>query len=296
MRITMLGHSGVGKTTYMAAMYDQLQQPINGFSLKADDNDDHRRLKALAKDLMRGIYPKPSDQRAEYDFALHFEGEHVWPFVWVDYRGGALTERSTSQQKMELLSDLKRADGVMLFYDAPALVKGRVRSSEIGTMMTLTVQALQNSSQVKPVVILMTKADLLDDLNSDIIKPLEGLMEAIAANQKVLATLIPVACGQERINVELPVLFALRMGIMIRVTELHQTIQRIRAEGQFWIDRGNTLGGFFGDLFNTVVGEKTTGDRAREIYRKAVIEAEKHDKLVDPANALNQYLDGLPVF
>src|SRR5260221_12961972 len=119
MKIIMLGHAGVGKTTYMASMYGTLQNPINGFSLRTNEFGHHSELIQAFNDIRQGRYPAPTTQRALYDFSLLFQGNAVFPFQWVDYRGGALLERKErSEQAQQLIREMKEADGIILFCDA----------------------------------------------------------------------------------------------------------------------------------------------------------------------------------
>ncbi len=86
MRIVEIGHTGVGKTTYMATLYGIQQEGIEGFSLKAQNSSDHERLIELAKNISQGIYPSATDQRREYNFYLQYENKNIFSFtknLWV---------------------------------------------------------------------------------------------------------------------------------------------------------------------------------------------------------------------
>ena len=107
MRVLMLGHSGAGKTTYMASMYELMNRTNKGFKVIADDQAEHIELLQRAVGIRKGIYPPPTVQRREYNFTLYFEGSRVSSLVWADYRSGALNERSTDDEVMALVSDMK---------------------------------------------------------------------------------------------------------------------------------------------------------------------------------------------
>ena len=85
MKVIMLGHSGVGKTTYMASMYGTLQTPINGFSLHTQDSSHHSELLQTFNKIRRNEYPSRTSQRGLYNFSLLYQGRSVFPFEWVDY-------------------------------------------------------------------------------------------------------------------------------------------------------------------------------------------------------------------
>ena len=141
MKIVMVGHNNVGKTTYMASLYCVMQQSINDFCLKAVDSEDRQALLKLADDIQKGKYPLPTDQRSEYKFNLRYQGKDVFPFTWADYRGGAIIQKQDSEQAQLLLEDLKKTDGIMMFCDADALARGNIRSNQLGRMTTLISQA-----------------------------------------------------------------------------------------------------------------------------------------------------------
>ena len=72
MKIVMLGHSGVGKTSYMYSMYGAMQNPYNGFTLSTQDQPDHNRFLNIYRNIIKGRYPNPTDQSEEYNFWLNF--------------------------------------------------------------------------------------------------------------------------------------------------------------------------------------------------------------------------------
>ena len=127
MKIVMLGHTGVGKTTYMASLYGILQNPINGFTLRAQSTQDHAQLMDLYHQIHYGTYPEATMQRGQYDFLLRYEGKTAYPFTWVDYRGGALRELRDSFETQQLMQELKEAEGIVMFCDA-AMSGGRVKT------------------------------------------------------------------------------------------------------------------------------------------------------------------------
>src|SRR5947209_7969630 len=143
MKILMLGHTGVGKTTYMASMYGTLQTQINGFSLRATNSNHHRELLRMSNDIRRSIYPDGTLHRKQYDFSLQYQGRNVFPFEWVDYRGGALVERQRdSEEARRLVSELREVEGIMLFCACDVMAKASA-ARQVGRMMSLVGEALR---------------------------------------------------------------------------------------------------------------------------------------------------------
>jgi hypothetical protein len=121
MQIVMLGHSNAGKTTYMALMYELMHEGYQGFQIRATTPADHAQLLGDARAIRQGDYPPPTSRRQKHNFSLNFQGRPVSDFTWSDYRGGAITERSTNEDKAALLADLRRSDAIVIFADAHEL-------------------------------------------------------------------------------------------------------------------------------------------------------------------------------
>ena len=213
-KIVMLGFTGVGKTTYMGTLYGALQRQTQGFTLKATDSEDRKRLLELADDVLLGKYPPPTSQRSEYEFQLMHEGKEVISFIWSDYRGGALRETQDSDQARFLVQDLRRADGIMIFCDFDALSSKNTRKNQLGRMVALVSNALQKLEKSLSLAIVLTKCDLVDNFSAEMLEPFGGLVSAIEANESIQGAFIPVACGRKMVNVPIPLLFALHAGLL----------------------------------------------------------------------------------
>jgi energy-coupling factor transporter ATP-binding protein EcfA2 len=292
MRILMLGHTGVGKTTYMASMYGALQKGINGFSLRAEDPSLGDDLLAIAQAIAQGRYPKPTDQRSEYRFKLRYQKKSFFKFTWIDYRGGVFTEISKNPQVQQLLKDLKKTDGILVFCDGGALVKGTRGNDEIGRMTSLIGQALAKIDKPIPLAVILTKTDLAPQANGHIPAPLLGLQEAVSASSTVKGTFIRVACGQHSFNVEKPVLFVLREGVQNRTNRLRSQVQEHELRKRVLQKQANVFDDFFSWAFN----EPSYRDLAFLQGEEAGKLLQKIEPLTLPARALSEHLKDLTVF
>jgi GTPase SAR1 family protein len=208
-KIVMLGHTGVGKTTYLASLYGSLQREVEGFSLRTSESRDHDRLIQLANTIGKGEYPLSTDQRSQYQFQLKHQSKNILDFTLADYRGGAIRETQDSQQAKLLLQDLSQADGIIMFCDCSALTSGDNRSNQLARMMTLVNQSLQNLQRPLSLAIILTKIDLVTEINESQLRAFSGIISAIEASEWVFGAFIPIACGGKSINVPIPLLFAL---------------------------------------------------------------------------------------
>ena len=205
MNVLMLGHSGVGKTTYVASMYGTMQSRTAGFSIKTKYAEDKERLLELYKAIRHGNYPAPSHQREKYSFQLCYQGEKVLSFRWIDYRGSSFFEKSQDSDDARILHrDLKASDAVIAFVDCNALASRNRYFPEIRRMGLLLAAAVQKTSRIFPLGIVLAKADLVGKPTAELLQPLKDLLEAVQASKRITGALIPIACGREPRNIALP--------------------------------------------------------------------------------------------
>lgn len=53
----MVGHSGAGKTSFMAGMYKYLGDDQEGYGIRAKDSAQKRNLERMSQRLSAGLYP-----------------------------------------------------------------------------------------------------------------------------------------------------------------------------------------------------------------------------------------------
>ncbi|NEP62336.1 MAG: GTPase domain-containing protein [Symploca sp. SIO2G7] len=290
MRIVEIGHEGVGKTTFMACMYNTLQQEIGGFTLRETQTSDHQRLVRLATEIERGKYPTPTDQRSEYNFYLQYQRKDIFPFTWADYRGGAIRETQSSQQARLLQQDLQQADGILMFCDCQALVKRDARRNQIGRMTALITNALKNLDRPIAFATILTKADLVNELREEDLSPLQGLAEAIKVSKFIASTIIPVACGTESSNVHIPPLFVLYIGVCLQAGHLSKEIEDYQRMATYYEQQTYGLGGFLNELWDTIQGNTTYRDMSQQKIQQALSKYKELEKFIEPVEALEKYL------
>jgi len=292
MNIVMLGHSGVGKTTYMASMYGTLQNPINGFSLKTEHSSDHERLVKNFYSIKRGYYPDATAIRSEYGFYLYHQGSNIFPFRWVDYRGGDVYERSDNEQAKMLHQDLLNANGVIVFVDCPTLASGNIRKSGIQRLINLLSVTLKEISHSIPVAIVLTKVDMVSNLGEREVNVLNPLIESMSAGDNIVGTIIPVACGTEMTNVEIPLLFNLFIGIRLELARLSELVKEHVREAEYYRDKEN----IFVWIGRKLEGRSTYSELANNEIDRARSKYYALQKLEPSAEALEKYLEECPIF
>jgi len=181
MKITMLGRSGSGKTTFMSALYEVLTvSDFHGFHLseKAESFRDgiikYGRISELSFYDRMLSFPEGTVQTTAWEFDLMYLNRLAVSFEWIDYRGGLLDNiinprfaesSETTQQFHELLTHISDSDAVMVFLDSLVLANytpKNVRLRHSGAQAIVTILrnfAIHFPHKPLNVVVLLTKAD-----------------------------------------------------------------------------------------------------------------------------------------
>lgn len=234
-RIIMLGTSGAGKTSYLLGMYAIMQTGVQGFTLSAKDLDLDLELTERWEKLIsvkgEDRWPTPNAAAMEhYNFSFSYGFRPLIGFEWLDYRGLALSDRSTEQDVQELVQYLAKSQCLFLCISGEYLVESvtpktvrEVKSDRMNQFIQQYISENQHPSnqQPFPVAIVITKYDLCHHRDQDdIISDVQKLFQALFTPDTGWLTMIcPVSLGKELcddldnanivpVNVHLPVVFA----------------------------------------------------------------------------------------
>ncbi len=227
MRILLLGTRGVGKTTLIHSMYGHFQEG-SGFTL--DTPDTHTEMLSVYKALRRGRFPDASAHRKEYDLTLSYDGNPIFDFSWIDYQGAIYEDDPLSPVDLQSLeSDMKEADAAICFFE-------QSEYSEENQNFLLTTQNLTSLlvrvSDFMPISFVVTKCDLRPRpfTKQELLAPLSEVVSAIADNEHITGTLVQVSCGRNEWNIDLPLLFILYFGVILRHQNEEQELLARRNE------------------------------------------------------------------
>lgn len=234
-KIVMLGTSGAGKTSYLLGMYAIMQTGVQGFTLSAKDMDLDLELTERWEKLIsvtgEDRWPTPNAATMEhYGFNFSYGFRPLMGFEWLDYRGLALSDRSTEQDVKDLVDYLASSQCLFLCISGEHLVAPitpstvrEIKSDRMNQFIQQYISERKNPSNQNPfpVAIVIAKYDLChhrdrDEIIADVQKLFQGLF---TPNTGWLTMICPVSLGKELcndldnasivpVNVHLPVVFA----------------------------------------------------------------------------------------
>lgn len=239
MNFIMLGHSSAGKTTFMAALYYRMSQGIYSYSMRYDwfanywykkytlnkchfsfeeAKKEEKDLKTFSQNVSKGIYPPPTAIRQEYIFKLKYKDYNEISFNWLDYRGGALMERSDQASDMkELMEKLKSSDALIVFLDGTKMEEPLQKNERQFRRMVYLIKNAMSSVHVSadayyPISFVITKDDLCKDvLHSEGFDFFyKNIMKDILESKKIAGMVTWVTVNSNNIyNVHWPLFFSI---------------------------------------------------------------------------------------
>jgi len=234
-KITILGTTGSGKTSYLLGMYAVMQTGIKGFTLAAKDIDLDLELTERWEKLIsltgEDRWPTPNAATMEYyNFGFSYGFRSLIGFEWLDYRGLALSDNSTEQDVQGLVQYLQGSECLFLCISGeylvneitPATVR-EMKSDRMNHFIQQYIGAKKNPHPRNPfpVSIIITKYDHCHHRERDeIIADVKKLFQALfTPNSGWLVMICPVSLGRELsndldsgkiipVNAHLPLVFA----------------------------------------------------------------------------------------
>lgn len=175
-------------------------------------------LKTVSRNVTRGIYPPPTAIRQEYLFKFRYKNYNDIEFNWMDYRGGALMERSDNSSDMkELTEKIKNSDALIVFLDGTKLEEPLEKNERQFKRMVYLIKTAISSVTVAndtyyPISFVLTK----DDICSNVLDS-EGfnffytnIIKDISESTKVAGMVTWITVNKENIyNVHWPLFFSI---------------------------------------------------------------------------------------
>lgn len=248
-QVTMLGTTGAGKTCFLLGMYATMRMGANRFTFTTDEDTDLG-MSDQWELLMAGEgnerWPQPNDNVVHhYSFDFCYALKKFASFDWVDYRGGALRDRSTAEDRQELKRFMMDSDCVICCVPADVFLnsaKDRFVSSTETSRKAVVPRMLQLLQELPPdkrpaIAIVITKYDLIAQSGSEqVIEAIKNVFNPLfAPNGKWEVLICPISLGKELAqnpnsgeidpkNVHLPVTYAMYYALQHSLEEQAQQL------------------------------------------------------------------------
>lgn len=177
-KVTVIGFTGSGKTTYLVGMYQAMGNVIENFSLMGKDNATDLWLDTLWENMIEtGTPPHPTNKLEVFNFHLAHCFNPVCDFYWRDYPGDFLAVDANSPERQQLMDDIKESDclffiveGKLLTVDSPVddadyeqkLMNKLNFNPGLQREFRCLMQLPAAGIALPPIAIVVTKADLID--------------------------------------------------------------------------------------------------------------------------------------
>ena len=238
-RVTIIGSTGSGKTTYMTGMYAFMSgSGCKGFNLVTDPNSDLR-LSQMWEALESGRFPLASFDAESYTFHISHCWKPVCDFTWLDYPGGLLMDPQNDQYAT-MTESIEKSDCLLFVIDSGMIFaldaqdaedyriqlekKIRMNSSIRSEIMQLTALA-RKGVRIPPICITLTKADLIDPAYVSVIEEVlrEQFETLFMGCPRVIITAVSLGrdietCGADPHCVEEPIVYAV-LNILLKYIE-----------------------------------------------------------------------------
>lgn len=197
MKITMLGDSRVGKTTFMMSTYGLMRKGIQGFRVRCRNKQADAKLNDAYQQFCRtGAYPDQTVKMERYDYDFYCDDDWVMNFTLTDTRGEGIFDYDASQ----LQDEIRGSDAVMLFLSAYDILNGKNISRAMRRLSMHLNNSFNADDQSKMLMVIFTQCDRvdLDQEKYDILRESVSALESMAAgNDDILYETIPTACAPE---------------------------------------------------------------------------------------------------
>lgn len=302
MNILMVGHSGAGKTSFMAGMYRLLGENSDGYGIVAKNYSQKKQLEKMAQLLENGKYPAGTDVQQVYNFSLTCNGEEIIPFNWMDYRGGILLSEDPDDEDVQKFTNaINSADALVVFLDGEKL------SDDTGKWIfeyDLLLTCIMNSLDIEhqswfPISFVITKCDLLP--NGAVFHGLDrfdSLLSQIKDSKTIGASL--VRCAINKYNYVVPfytLAYCIYGGTPIYVRKRQLAIEN--AQQRQREHEATSILGFLGHVAEEVLngaaeifdsGWETEWDKENRAVRDYNVESAKLQLLQSIADELKDKL------
>jgi hypothetical protein len=232
-------------------MYSFMSMGLNGFTISATDLDVDLDLinkwDQLVEEQGESRWPTGTDENVyEYVFNFNYAAKPIMQLNWIDYRGGALRDKSSATDVAKLMDYVKDSNCLFLCISgeylteeivsengdlnqqAKSRVGNKLKIQPVNKILVDIQQKFEPSNEKPfPIVIVVTKYDKCSHRGKDaVIRDVKGLFELLfQPDSGWLTAICPVSLGKDLandinggeinpVNIHLPVAFAVYSKLM----------------------------------------------------------------------------------
>lgn len=291
MRITMIGDSAVGKTTFMMSTYGLMRDGIQGFKVKCtNEKADANLYNAYQEFRKYGTYPDATVKMSSYDYNFYSGRDFVMNFSLTDIRGESIHDIDVSQLHYEI----GRSDAVILFLSSYDILNGIDIEDSIDQLYTHLNNAFKVDDHEKIIMVAFTQSDRID-LNDKtynrLLDSVSDLKRITDKNDNLAFIAIPTACAPDCM---MDLDFAMACLMLVGYSrEVSVEAQRLKAEIESINDKwGSGLWAGLTDFFG-VNAERNEARKRFQVLQNE--EIPKYEKMQKKFESLKKFYDDYEV-
>ena len=287
MKITMIGDSRVGKTTFMMSTYGLMRDGIQGFKVKCKDSQTDKKLyDAYQQFCKRGIYPDATYQMDHYQYDFYADGDFVMDFSLTDMRGEGIYDIDVE----ELQQEISESDAVIMFLNAYDIINGEDMEDTIDQLRIHLNSALRVDDQQKLLMVIFTQYDRVKQKQGTFEKLLDTVSDwkrIAEKNDKLIFRAVPTACKPTcMMNLDFVMTTLMLVGyhreVVVELERLNNEVEDIKKQ----FDGGMV------DAIKYAFGFNSKRKKALERYQKLQNEEiPKYEKMEVKFNKLKKFYD-----
>lgn len=248
-KVTIVGYTGSGKTTYLIGMYMCMSGAgCKHYTIGATDPNQDMRLEQMWDKLCDGEFPDASFNSEKYSFHIAHNYKPVCDFNWLDYPGGVLSDPGHEDWEA-LRNSICSSDSLLLVLDGEKFVIDAKDEEEYEEKLSKKIKydkgmrsqlkefnnLSAKGTRIPPTCIMITKCDLIDpDYRNVIERVLKESMSSLFESTLVIITSVSLGAniseeGPDPFCVEEPIAFAVLTILMKYVSLLSEKKNNARA-------------------------------------------------------------------
>lgn len=234
-KVTIIGYTGSGKTTYLIGMYMCMSGAgCKNYTIGAVDPNQDIRLEEMWEKLADGTFPEASYNSEKFSFHIAHNYKPVCNFDWLDYPGGILSQPGHDDWNA-FKNSVRSSDCLLLVLDGEKFNIDAEDESEYAEKLAKKIKydkgmrnelkqfndLSEKGIEIPPTCIVITKCDLIDANYRKAIERVlqESMSSLFRGTEMLIITAVSLGAniceeGPEPFCIEEPIAFAVTMILL----------------------------------------------------------------------------------